>query len=210
MYHTPYFKAADNEDVLAFMQAHPFILLCGTDTLGKPVATHVPVLIEERDGVLYLQAHIMRKQQHTRAFENNPNVLAVFQGAHTYVSASWYQHPQTASTWNYQAVHASGQLRFLNEEGLLTLLAKLTRHFENEANSPALVEKMEDTYLQQMMKAIVGFEIEITALEHVFKLSQNRDEKTYDNIINQLETQGTDAKEIAANMQQQKHQIFPK
>lgn len=210
MYHTPYFKATGNDEVLAFMQAHPFILLCGTDALGKLVATHVPVLIEERDGVLYLQAHIMRKQQHTRAFENNPNVLAVFQGAHTYVSASWYQHPQSASTWNYQAVHASGQLRFLNDVGLLTLLAKLTRHFENDAHSPALVEKMEDAYLQQMMKAIVGFEIEITALEHVFKLSQNRDEKTYDNIINQLDKQDADAKEIAANMQQQKHQIFPK
>ena len=36
---------------------------------------------------------------------------------------------------------------------------------------------MDEAYVKQMMKAIVAFEIEITAVEHVFKLSQNKDEK---------------------------------
>ncbi len=69
MYNLPHFKADNQADVIAFMYAHPFITLCCVDAKGHPVATHIPVLFEEREGVLYLQAHIMRKQEHTLAME---------------------------------------------------------------------------------------------------------------------------------------------
>ena len=108
MYDLPHFKAADNQEVFDFMQAHPFIFLCGSDARGKPAATQVPVLLEQREGVLYLRGHVMRKQSHTEAFQQNPQVLAVFSGAHTYVSASWYRNKQGGSTWNYQNVQAAG------------------------------------------------------------------------------------------------------
>ena len=60
------------------MHAHPFITLCGCDAENKPVATHVPVLMEEKDEKIFLRAHIMRNQKHTKAFEQNKNVLAIF------------------------------------------------------------------------------------------------------------------------------------
>ncbi len=209
MYNVPHFKTTDHEEVIAFMKQHPFIVLCGTDAAGKPVATHIPALIEERDGKLFLLAHIMRKQEHTKAFESNPDVLAIFQGAHTYVSASLYENKQVASTWNYQAVHAKGILKFLDEKGLHNLLVRLTDHFENNPHSPASVNNMEESYVSNMMKAIVAFEIEVTSVEHVFKLSQNRDEKSYNNIIHHLSEQDADAKTVAEEMQKRKDQIFP-
>ena len=61
MYHVPHFKANENAEVMAFMKAHPFVTICGIDKNNLPVATHIPVLIVERDEKLYLQAHIMRK-----------------------------------------------------------------------------------------------------------------------------------------------------
>ena len=209
MYNVPYFKAADNEEVIKFMHQHPFIILCGVDANNQPVATHIPVLIEERSDKLFLLAHVMRKQTHTKAFENNPSVLAIFSGAHTYVSASWYSNPQSAATWNYQAVHAKGVLRFLDDDGLHQLLTKLTEKFENNQHSPSLVQHMDEAYVKNMMKAIIAFEIEITSVEHVFKLSQNKDEKTYDNVVHQLNQQDGDAKTIAGIMEKQKHKIFP-
>ena len=118
MYNVPHFKTPDNEEVIAFMHAHPFVMLCGVSENNTPVVTQVPVLIEQRGDTLYLLAHVMRKQDHAKAFEINPNVLAVFHGAHTYVSASWYENKQVASTWNYQAVHAKGILRFLDDAGI--------------------------------------------------------------------------------------------
>jgi transcriptional regulator len=200
MYNIPYFKAKDDKEVMHFMRQNPFIILCGVDINSNPVATHVPVLFEERGDKLFLLAHVMRKQLHTEAFQKHSNVLAIFYGPHTYVSASWYENKTTPSTWNYQAVHAHGILKFLDEEGLLNILTKLTEHFENNPHSPSLVQKMDKNSVEKQMKAIIAFEIEITHIEHVFKLSQNRDEKSYHNIIDHLEQQDDQAQSIARTM----------
>ncbi len=200
MYDIPYFKAGHPDDVIEFMQAHPFALICGSDINGKPVATQVPLLFMQREEKLFLQGHFMKKQDHTNAFIDNPNALVIFSGAHTYVSASWYENKQIASTWNYQAVHAAGTIRFQNEDFLYQLLTKLTETFE-QADSPSLVQKMDPEYVSQMMRAIVAFEIEVNSIRNVFKLSQNRDKKSFENIISKLSDQGEDAREIARNME---------
>jgi transcriptional regulator len=210
MYNIPHFKAADNHEVTAFMHAHPFITLCGCDPHNNPVATHLPVLMEERENKFFLKAHVMRKQKHTVVFEQNPNVLAIFSGAHTYVSASWYGKKDMASTWNYQAVHAKGILHWKDEKFLHEVLVKLTEKFEGNAHSPALVDKMQESYVQDMMRAIIAFEIEITSIEHVFKLSQNRDEKSYENIIRKLQDGDEEAKAVASAMKQRHDTVFPK
>ncbi len=208
MYNIPYFKAADHKEVIAFMHAHPFITLCGCDANEQPVATHVPVLILEREDKLFLQAHIMRKQKHTIAFEHNPNVLAIFSGAHTYVSASWYTTKTIGSTWNYQAVHVKGILTFQDNTFLHSLLTRLTENFENNPHSPSLVSKLPEEYVSNMMKAIIAFEIEITSIEHVFKLSQNRDKESYENIIDQLQQGDEEAKAVAATMIKNQGNVF--
>jgi transcriptional regulator len=192
MYNLSHFKAKEEGEVMAFMKAHPFITLCGSFANGKPVATHIPALLVERDNKLFLQAHIMRKQEHHLAFAENEQVLAIFQGAHTYVSASWYEQKNIASTWNYRAVHVNGQIAFKDEAWLLQLLTDLTSHFENNPHSPALVNKMDPAYVQQMMKAIIGFEVEVTNIQHVFKTSQNREGANYKSIVDHL-TKADDA-----------------
>jgi transcriptional regulator len=208
LYNLPHFKAANEQDVVAFMKANPFIVLCGCDAGGQPVATHVPVLFEERNGKIFLHAHIMRKQDHTIAFEQNQKVLAIFHSPHTYVSASWYEDKNTGSTWNYQAVHAKGILKFLDEIALHNLLTKLTDTFENNPHSPSLVKHLDEDYVTNMMKAIIAFEIEIISIEHVFKLSQNRDEKSYENIEAHLKEQDAGAKYIAEEMEKNKGNVF--
>jgi transcriptional regulator len=52
------------------------------------------------------------------------------------------------------------------------------------------------------MKAIVAFEIEVNNIEHVFKLSQNKDQATRNNIIQSLQQQDDDAKAVANAMKQ--------
>ena len=208
MYNISYFKASSEKEVIDFMHQHPFIILCGVDKNNKPVATHVPVQFEERNDKLFLLAHAMRKQEHTNAFADNQHVLAIFNGPHTYVSASWYEEKTTASTWNYQAVHASGVLKFLGEEKLFEVLTKLTEKFENNAHSPSLVQKMDKSYVEKMMQAIVAFEIEIVSVQHVFKLSQNRDEKTYESIVHHLSGQDADAKAVAEEMKTRSSKVF--
>src|SRR5215208_1173818 len=132
MYNLPYYKEKDRQVVLDFIHQHPFAFVAGCTEETKPVATQVPVFIEEREGSLFLSGHMMRQTDHHRAFEKNPDVLCVFTGPHTYVSASWYSNPHQASTWNYMSVHVKGKIRFLDENGLVNVLKKITLHFEKD------------------------------------------------------------------------------
>jgi len=58
------------------------------------------------------------------------------------------------------------------------------------------------------MKAIVAFKIEVVEMDNVFKLSQNRDEKSFHNIAEQLQSKGSDANYIAGEMLKRSSQLF--
>ena len=136
----------------------------------------VLVLIDEGEGDrLLLLGHMMKNTDHHRAFEKNNEALCVFSGAHTYLGASWYSNPQTGSTWNDMSVHVRGKIRFLSEPELLKILEQTTARFENDKDSPALFHRLPKAYVDSLKNAIIAFEIEVRALENVFKLSQNRD-----------------------------------
>ncbi|MFL5766005.1 MAG: FMN-binding negative transcriptional regulator [Bacteroidia bacterium] len=210
MYNLSYFKEPDKQILLKFMQDHPFVFLTGSDSKGNQVATQVPVLIEERNGESFLQGHIMRSTDHHKAFMENPNALAVFTGPHAYVSASWYSTPQIGSTWNYMSVHVKGLIRFMTDDELIGFMKRLTLKYEDgNLDSPTIFDNLPDEFLRKMLPAIVGFEIKIENVENVFKLSQNRDEKSYRNIIAQLEKQGGDSALIAAEMKGRFDRLFP-
>ena len=211
MYSYPHYKEQDREKVIEFMRDHPFVTLIGCDNKGRIEATQIPVLIEEKEDKLFIRGHIAKKSNHHQAFEENPNVLALFTGAHSYVSGSWYAgNPQQASTWNYISVHARGQIKFLDENSLIGLLKKLSLHFEkDDLQSSTIYQNLPVEYKEKLIKAIVAFEIEVTELDNVYKLSQNRDEKSYDNIVQQLKQKEGEAKEIGDLMELRKKKVFP-
>ncbi|MBC7949288.1 MAG: FMN-binding negative transcriptional regulator [Chitinophagaceae bacterium] len=208
MYSLPDFKEKNPDVVKQFVREHPFAFLSGCNQASKPIATQVPVFIDEKDSKLFLTGHMMRNTDHHKAFLQNPNVLAVFTGAHSYVSASWYADKQQASTWNYMSVHAKGTIRFLDEAELLEVLRRTTNHFENNPTSGSNFDDIPTDYVERLIKAIVAFEITVEEIDNVFKLSQNRDEKSYDNIIRELRNGDGDAKRIAELMEQRKAEVF--
>ncbi len=209
MYNLPYYKEKDGDKVLAFIKEHPFAMLIGVDAEQKPVATQIPFLFVEKEGHFYLRGHIMKGNDHHKAFMDNSQVLAVFTGPHTYVSASWYANKQQASTWNYMAVHAKGELSFLEDNELLKMLDELTSFYENDPSSPSLYKELPEEYVMRLTKAIVAFEIKVTAIDHVFKLSQNRDKKSFENILDKLEAGDYESKAVAGEMRKRKNQFFP-
>lgn len=208
MYNLAHFKEEDPQQVIAFMNAHSFAMLIGNSN-GRAVATQVPLMIEEREGKLFLIGHITRKQDHQLVFEKNDEALVIFTGAHAYVSATWYENVQTASTWNYSSVHVRGKLVFMDEQGLIDALRKLSLHYEKQnTKSLTIYDNLPADYVEKMLKAIIGFEIEVASVEHVFKLSQNRDEKSYDNIISHLKEEGGEAATVAKTMEERKDKLF--
>ncbi|MFL5741977.1 MAG: FMN-binding negative transcriptional regulator [Flavisolibacter sp.] len=204
MYHLPYYKEKEAAAVMDFIRQHPFAFIMGC-LEEKPVATQIPVFIEERGGKLFLSGHMMRNTDHHKAFEKNPNSLCVFTSNHSYVSATWYSDPSQASTWNYMSVHVRGQLRFLDEAALVEVLRKTSLHFENyNNNSSTVYDNLSKEYTGKLLKAIVAFEVEVEEIDHVFKLSQDRDEKSYDQIIDHLQSGDTGSQFIASEMKKRK------
>lgn len=209
MYNLPHHKEENEQVINEFMQQYPFVFLSGCNADNKPIATQVPVFVEMHGGKKVMRGHIMKNTDHHKAFLHNPNVLAVFTGKHTYVSGTWYSNPYTPSTWNYMSVHAKGTITFLPDEALESVLQKTSLHFENNnLQSTTTFNHIPAEVKQRIMHLIVAFEIEISEIDTVFKLSQDRDLKSYQNIIEKLNQQGEDGRTIAAEMTKRTKQVF--
>lgn len=211
MYNLPYFKEPEAAEIRGFMEAHPFVLLCGVDQHGHPSVTQVPILIEEKDDKLFLIGHISKGSDHIKAFQANPDkVMAVFTSPHAYVSATWYTNPNMGSTWNYMTVQAHGTLHFGDQEELIRVMKKLTLHYEGgNLESSTFFDNLPQDYIDKMLKGILPFSLEVTRLEHVFKLSQNRDEESFQHVIDRLSAGDAGAQFIAGEMKKRKKKLYP-
>ncbi|HXS58379.1 MAG TPA: FMN-binding negative transcriptional regulator [Hanamia sp.] len=202
MYKLSHFTETDEERVFEFMQKTTFSLITGIYK-DCPVATHVPLDVKRKNGKVILTGHIMKGTDHHKAFAENEKVLVIFSGPHCYVSASWYAKKNVASTWNYMDVHAIGIIRLTGEEETKKIIEDLTNKYEGP-ESEAAFSKLPEEYVNRLVKAIAGFHIEVESVENVFKLSQNHDEVTRKQIIENLRKTGDYfAAEIAREMEVQ-------
>ncbi len=188
MYRFDHYTEKDQQKVIDFMKENAFALLTGIGN-NYPVASQIPLAIKAIEGKLFLEGHMMRKTDHHLAFEKNNNVLVLFTGQHCFVNASWYTDPHMGSTWNYMTVHAKGKISFFDEEGTRKAVKALSDKYAGTSSQSAF-DNLPKEYIDHMVKAIVGFSIEVEELDNVFKLSQNRDATSQQNIIEQLRKRG--------------------
>jgi transcriptional regulator len=185
MYIPKIYRNNDIEDVRDFIHHNGFATLVN-QTGGKLWATHIPLVLgknNERKDVLH--GHIAKANPQWREFMDGHEVLAIFQGPGAYISSSWYDH-ENVPTWNYIAVHVYGSIRLQNEDELLLSLTALTDKYEKESANPVSVHSMSAQVLRENLNGLVGFEILVTDIHPAKKLSQNRDDKNYGRIIEEL------------------------
>ncbi|MEP7252165.1 MAG: FMN-binding negative transcriptional regulator [Ginsengibacter sp.] len=200
MYKLPHFTEENENVVFDFMNKNAFAIITGYDGY-YPVATHVPLAIKKEDGKIILVGHIMKNSDHHKAFTQNENVLVIFSGPHCYVSASWYQKKEVASTWNYIDVHAKGKIKFGTEADTKRIIEDVTDTYEGKQTNAAFQHLSAD-YVDKMVKAIIGFTIEVSEVGNVFKLSQNHDVANRQNIAKHLMSRDDDdSHEIAKEME---------
>lgn len=202
MYKLPYFTEEDEEKVFDFMNKNSFAIITGHDG-SFPVATHVPLEIKKEEGQIILTGHMMKNTDHQKAFLQNENVLVIFSGPHCYVSASWYTKKDVASTWNYIDVHAKGKIKFKDEHGTKEIIGNITNKYEGK-ESEAAFHNLSNEYVDRLVKAIIGFTIEVSSVENVFKLSQNHEVETRDSIIEQLQGRTDEGSHIIASEMQKR------
>ncbi len=175
MYQRAPFVEQDADALLALMQAAPLATLIRG---GAELAADVLPLEVQRVGDGWRVAgHVARANPLWREADGQP-VLLLFQGPQAYISPNWYpskaEHGKAVPTWNYTMVQLHGMLRAIDDPAwLCTFLTRLTERHEGGRPMPWHVSDAPADYLDAMLRAIVGIEIDVTRVEGKFKLSQN-------------------------------------
>lgn len=177
-YNPAHFRIDDRETLARAVETLVFgtLLSAGGHDLA---VTHAPFLFNRDTGPHgTLEAHFARANPHWRSLDG-ADALVIFQGPQHYVSPSWYatkqQTQRVVPTWNYVVVHARGVVRtFHDPVRLRARVAALTDHMEAQRAEPWGVDDAPTEYIEQLSQAIVGIDIELTAVEGKFKLGQNR------------------------------------
>ncbi|KXH81696.1 FMN-binding negative transcriptional regulator [Sporosarcina sp. HYO08] len=185
MFIPTYFQVKNMDEVIGFMEENSFATVVTTKK-GKPIATHLPLQLQKEGEEYFIAGHFAYGNPQWRTFETSENVLVIYQGPHAYISSSWYGH-ENVPTWNYQAVHVYGQATISGEEELKQDLTKLLEKYEKHRENPILWDILSPKLLERELKGIVGFKIKVEEIQAAFKLSQNRNEEDYQNIIEKLQ-----------------------
>ena len=183
------FQITDEKEIFAFIQANAFgqIISSKNDRL---LSSHIPFLVS--DDKTKLIGHLTKVNPQVKDIKDR-QVLITLQGAHDYISPSWYE-ATGVPTWNYQAVHIYGECTVFDEpEKLKFVVDSLTAKYESAFDEP-----WQPNYNAAMLGAIVGFEVTISDIQAQYKLSQNKPDNDRNRVIEALE--GLDSMELARAM----------
>ncbi len=171
-----------------FIDAHPLGALV-TVSGGELFATHLPMLLDRSRGAHgVLQGHIARANPQHALPAGTTDALIIFTGPDAYISPTFYpskaQHGKVVPTWNYVAVHVYGSVRYIpDREFLRKHVERLTARHEGGRPEPWSVGDAPESYIESMLAAIVGVEMEISRMEGKWKMSQNRPAEDIDGVV---------------------------
>ncbi len=198
MYIPKHFEGPPKAEVVSFLETNNFGALVVNLKHGME-AVHLPFIIKNEEKII-IEAHISRGNQIRSAIENRQEGLLIVTGPHYYISPTYYDH-ENVPTWNYQAVHASGNLEILEGMALRESLQQLVRENEHRNGTTFSMDELSEKFVNRELKGIVGFRLIVHDLQVQYKLSQNRDSKNHEKIVSSLDQKNsTEASKLAAAM----------
>jgi len=192
-------RVEDRDAIRAFLHAYNFATVISHPVGAEPWASHLPLLLREGEPGDRLVGHMARANEQWQQWAAAPEVLCLFHGPHAYISPSWYRTAVAVPTWNYATVHVYGRARVETDPSFLRqVVEETTAKHEGALPTPQKLALPED-YRAAMMKAIVGFSIEIKRIEAKFKLGQNRSAEDQASMLAALERSAhSGSRELAA------------
>lgn len=189
MYVPPHFAETDRAELCNFITRHSFGLLV-SQLGGEPFATHLPFLLERDTGPHgALIGHVARANPHWKELAGQ-TVLAVFSGAHAYISPTWYEAPNTVPTWNYTAVHAYGTVTLLDDKNAVREVVQRTvTHYEASMPRPWTFDA-DSVFADRLLDQIVAFRVAIERIEGKMKLNQNHPVERREKVVRALRASG--------------------
>ena len=193
----PKFNEENRLDVMhALIETQPLATLVTVSNSGL-IATHLPMVLARSEGPHgTLRGHLSRANSQWRNLNPSIEALAIFSGAHHYISPSWYpekaEDGKVVPTWNYAVVHVYGPLKIIEDPAwLLSHLNTLVTQHESSFPTPWKTSDAPSDYIASQIKGIVGLELPITRMEGKWKVSQNKSERTLHAVEQGLEDLNT-------------------
>lgn len=180
------------------IKAHPLATVITHSRAGLN-ANHIPLLlVEDFDGQMVLRGHVARANPMLDDLGVSTETLVVFQGAEHYITPSWYatkiENEKVVPTWNYVVVHVKGKMAIVDDDiWLHQQLEDLTKQQESVRSQPWSIDDAPPDFLDQIKKAIVGFEVQVTSLVGKWKVSQNQPLRNRETVANGLAELGTES-----------------
>ena len=182
MYIPKQYRLTDEQMIYRIINEYSFATVVSIHQ-GVPTATHLPLFLSDDRKFLY--GHFARANPQWKDILDQ-QVLAVFNGPHSYISSSWYESNNSVPTWNYMAVHVNGLIDLMEEEEEIRVsLRHLVEKYE-APNSTYDIDAVDSKYMNSLLKGIVPFKIRISSIEATAKLSQSHTKERQALVIDEL------------------------
>ena len=195
--HIPRYFQMLEQECFQILKRHSFGQLISC-TKGKITQTYVPFIVDQENRCLY--GHIAKQNEQIESLQKADDLTVTFLGYDAYISANWYVSAEQVPTWNYQAVEIKGEATLLDEQGTFKVIDELSQIHESQFEEPWTMDKLSDKKLKAMLRAIVGFRIDITDISGQSKLSQNKSEEDRQSVIEGLSSMQEHASHRIAKM----------
>lgn len=202
MYLPDHFRVEDVAQMHALMRARPFAALVSTGSAGL-FASHLPTVLKDEEPNGTIECHLARANPHWKDLAAGNEALMIYQGPEGYITPNWYpskaRDGKVVPTWNFAVVHAYGRPEVVNDsEWLRRHVTELTAQQERTEAAPWAPSDAPSSYIDAMLRGIVGFRFAITRLEGKSKMSQNREIKDREGVVKGLgQRRGGDDLEMA-------------
>jgi transcriptional regulator len=202
MYIPKRFLKDDIDKLKGMMVNHSFATLITHNESGVE-ANHIPLILNKLGQKDVLQGHIAKANPLWKNIKDKSEVLIIFNGPNCYISPNYYptkqENGKVVPTWNYISVHVKGIVSFLHDDQwILKMLNDLTNQYEANQPVPWSVSDAPQAYIDKMLSAIVGLEIDILSITGKWKVSQDKTEENKQGIIRGLSQEiNSDAHNIA-------------
>jgi transcriptional regulator len=185
MYLPSHFREDRPEVLHEIVRRYSFATLVSRDADGALIASQLPFLFDAPQN--RLRSHMARANSQWRGFGvGGGEAMVLFQGPHAYVSPSWYESKLQVPTWNYVTVHAYGVPQIVEDEAeVRAIVGETVKQYESARPNPWPMPLPED-FIANLLRGIVGFEMQITRMEGKLKLSQNRSKVDADRVVEAL------------------------
>jgi transcriptional regulator len=194
MYQPEHFRVDDLERMHALMRARPFAAFISAGSAGL-YATHLPTVLKDDGPYGCIECHLARANPHWKDLARGNEALMIFQGPEGYITPNWYpskaEHGKVVPTWNYAVVHVYGRPQVMEDRHWLRRhVTELTAQQESGETKPWAPSDAPDSFIEVMLRGIVGFHFAIERLEGKWKMSQNRGTNDRESVVRGLGRRG--------------------